>query len=197
MAAITSAVILEPRKIKSDTVSTCFSIYLPWVMGLDAMILVFLIWALSQLCHSPLSLSAIRVVSSAYLKLLVLLPENLIPACASSSPAFHMLYSAYKLSKQGDNIQPWRTPFLIWNLSIIPCLVLNVVTWSAYRFVKMQVRWSGIPISFKIFQFIVIQTVKGCGIVNKAEIDVLLEPSCFFDDPSGCWQLDLWFLCLF
>ena len=33
-------------------------------------------------------------------------------------------------------------------------------------------------------QFIVIHTVKGFGIVNKAEIDVLLELSCFFDDPS-------------
>ena len=32
-------------------------------------------------------------------------------------------------------------------------------------------------------QFIVVHTVKGCGIVNKAEIDVFLELSCFFDDP--------------
>ena len=38
-------------------------------------------------------------------------------------------------------------------------------------------------ISFRIFQFIVIHTVKGFGIVNKAEIDVFLELSCFFDDP--------------
>ena len=34
-------------------------------------------------------------------------------------------------------------------------------------------------------QFIVIHTVKGCGIVNKAEIDVFLELSCFFHDPAG------------
>ena len=33
-------------------------------------------------------------------------PAILIPACASSSPAFLMMYSAYKLNKQGDNIQP-------------------------------------------------------------------------------------------
>ena len=33
-------------------------------------------------------------------------------------------------------------------------------------------------------QFIVIHTVKGFGIVNKAEIDVFLELSCFFDDPA-------------
>src|SRR5574340_1192746 len=52
------------------------------------------------------SLSAIRVVSSAYLRLLIFLPAILIPICASSSLTFHMMYSAYKLNKQGDNIQP-------------------------------------------------------------------------------------------
>ena len=52
------------------------------------------------------SLSAIIVVSSAYLILLVFLLAILIPACDSSSLAFHMMYSAYKLNKQGGNIQP-------------------------------------------------------------------------------------------
>ena len=51
-------------------------------------------------------LSAIRVVSCAYLRLLIFFPAILIPACASSSLGFHMMYSAYKLNKQGDNIQP-------------------------------------------------------------------------------------------
>ena len=50
------------------------------------------------------SISAIKVVSSAYLRLLIFLPPILIPACASSIPAFRMMYSAYKLNKQGDNI---------------------------------------------------------------------------------------------
>ena len=36
-----------------------------------------------------------------------------------------MMYSAYKLNKQGDNIRPWRTPFPIWNQSV-PCPVLTV-----------------------------------------------------------------------
>ena len=36
----------------------------------------------------------------------------------------------------------------------------------------------------KFPQFIVIHTVKGFGIVNKAEIDVFLELFCFFDDPA-------------
>ena len=90
------------------------------------------------------SLSAIRVVSSAYLRLLIFLPAILIPACASCSPVFLMMYTAYNLNKQGDNIQPWHTPFPIWNQSIVPCLVLIVASWAAYWFLRRQVRWSGI-----------------------------------------------------
>ena len=100
---------------------------------------------------SSSSLSAIRVVSSAYLRLVTFLPTILIPAYASSSPAFLMMYYAYKLNKQGDNIKPWCTPFPIWNQSVFPCSVLTVASWPADRFPKRQVRWSGIPISFRIF----------------------------------------------
>ena len=60
---------------------------------------------ISKRFFSSSSLSAIRVVSSAYLRLLIFLPAILIPASASSSPAFLLMYSAYKLNKQGDNIQ--------------------------------------------------------------------------------------------
>ena len=55
------------------------------------------------------------------------------------------------LNKHSDHIQPWQTPFPIWNHSVVPCPVLTVASWSAYRFLKRQVRWSGIPISFRIF----------------------------------------------
>ena len=61
-------------------------------------------------------------MSSAYLRLLIFLPAILIPACASSSPAFLMMYSAFKLNKLGDNIQPWHTPFPVWNQSLSQCL---------------------------------------------------------------------------
>ena len=135
------------------------------------------------------SLSAITVVSSTYLKLLIFLLAILIPACASSSPAFLLMYSAYKLNKQGDNIQPWHTPFPIWNQSVVPCPVLTIASWPAYRFLKRQVRWSGMPNSFRIFQFVVVYTVKGFGIVNKAEVDVYLELSCFFNDPVDVGNL--------
>ena len=123
--------------------------------------------------------------SSAYLRLLIFLLAILIPACASSSPAFLMMYSAYKLNKQGDNIQPWRTSFPIWNQSFVPCLVLTVVSWPAYRFLRRQLRWSGTRISRKNFSwFVVINTVKGFSIVNEAEVDIFLEFSCFFYDPT-------------
>ena len=100
-----------------------------------------------------------------------------------------MMYSAYKLNKQGDNIQSWCTPFPNWKQSIVPCLVLTVASWPAYRFLKRQVRWSGIPISFRIFQFVVIHTVKGFSVVNEAEVDVFLEFSCFFYDPVDVGNL--------
>ena len=142
-------------------------------MGLDAMIFVF--WMLSfQLTFSlssftftkrlfSSSLSAIRVVSSAYLRLLIFLPAVLIPACASFSPAFLMMYSAFKLNKQGDNVQSWCTPCPIWNQSIVPCPVLTAASWPAYRFLRRQVGWSGIPISFKNFlQFVVIYITSLC-----------------------------------
>ena len=64
-------------------------------------------------------LSAIRMVSSAYLRLLIFLLAILIQAFASSSPAFHMMYSAQKLNKLGNNIQPRCTPFPILNLYIV------------------------------------------------------------------------------
>ena len=173
-----STVILEPKRMKSVTVSIVPSICYE-VMGLDAMILVF--WMLSfkptfsffsftfiKRLFSSSSLSAIRTVSSTYLRLLMFLPAILIPACASSSPAFCLMYSAYKLNKQGDNIQPWRTPFPIWNQSIVSCPVLTIASWPAYRFLRMQVRWAGIPISKNFPQFVVIHTVKGFVVVNKA-----------------------------
>ena len=58
----------------------------------------------------------------------------------------------------------------------------NFRCWPAYRFLKRQVRWSGIPISLRIFHSLLWSTVKGFGIINKSEIDVFLELSCLFHD---------------
>ena len=109
--------------------------------------------------------------------------------CASSSLAFHMMYSTHKLNKKGDTIQPWCTPLPIWKQSIVPCHVLTIASWPAYRFLRRQVRWSGIPISFRIFQFVVIHTIKDFSVVNEAELDVFLELSCFFYDPMDVVSL--------
>ena len=103
-----SAVTLEPKKIKSVTVSIVSQSICCEVIGPDAV--VFMFWMLSfkpafslpsftflKRLLSSSSLSAIRVVSSAYLRLLILpgeIPAILIPSCTSSSPAFHMMYSA-------------------------------------------------------------------------------------------------------
>ena len=98
--------------------------------------------------------SAIRVVSSAYLRLLIFLQPISISTCDSSSPTFFMMYSAFKLrdvTLKDDNIQPCHTPFPILNQSLVPYPVLTVASWPAYRFLKRQVRWYGIPISFRIF----------------------------------------------
>ena len=98
---------------------------------------------------SSSSLSAIRVVLSAYWRLLIFLLVILI--WLPSSPAFHMMYSALKLNKQDYNIQPWCIPFPIWYQSIVPCPILTVTAWPAYRFLRKQVRGSGISISLRIF----------------------------------------------
>ena len=131
-------------------------------MGPDAMIFVF--WMLSfkpgfslssfsfiKRLFSSSFLSAIKAVSSAYLRLLIFLLAILIPACDSFSPVFCMMYSAYKLNKQSDSIQPWYTAFPVLNQSVVSCLVLTVASWPAYRFLRKQIRLSGTRISLRIF----------------------------------------------
>ena len=115
-----SAVILEPKKIKSVTASTFSPSVCHEVMRLNAMILVF--WMLSFKPAFPLTsfifkrlfsfspLSAIRVVLFAYWSCWYF-SRQLIPACDSPSLAFHLIYSAYKLNKV------WYTalsPFPVW-----------------------------------------------------------------------------------
>ena len=101
------SVILEPHKIKYVTVSLVSPSICHEVMGPDAMILVFLMlsfkpaFSLSSFCFikrifGSSLLSVIRVIPSAYLRLLIILLAILTPTYASSSLAFHMTYPAYK-----------------------------------------------------------------------------------------------------
>ena len=132
-----SAVLLEPKKRKSVTASTFSPSIFHEVKGPDAMILVFLILSfklafslsflyLIERFFSSSSLSPIRVVSSAYLRLLVLLPAVLIPACNSSVLALLMICFACKFNKQGDHKQPCHTPISVLNQSVVPYRVLTV-----------------------------------------------------------------------
>ena len=157
MAAVTICSDFGAQENKVCHLFYCFHIYLPWSECTGCHDLSFLNVefkpAFSLSCFtfikrlfSSSSLSAIRIVSSVYLRLLIFLPAVLIPACASSSQAFHMMYT-----DQGDNVQPWPTPFLVCSQSVVPCPVLTIASWPAYRFIRKQVRWSGIPISCRIF----------------------------------------------
>ena len=85
--------------------------------------------------------STIRVVSSAYLRLLMFLPLILLSACNSSRLAFLMMCSVYRLNKQDDSRQPCRTPFSLLNQSVISYWVLTVASWHVYRFLRKQVRY--------------------------------------------------------
>ena len=90
------------------------------------------------------------------------------------------MYSAYKLNKQGDNIQPWCTSFsylepVCCSMSSSNCCFLTSIQISQEE--GQMIWYSHLFQDFP--QFIVIHTVNGFGIVNKAEIDVFLELSCF------------------
>ena len=165
-------------------------------------------------------LSALRVVSSAYLRLLVILPTILIPACASSSMAFCMMYSLTGESQGWQSLvgcHLWgctesdTTEWLSSSSSSNSECKLNKYTALMYSFPYLkpvccsmsssnccfltciqisqeadQVVWCSHL--FQNFpQFVVIHTVKGFGIVNKA--DVILEFSCFFNDQTDVGNL--------
>ena len=107
-----------------------------------------------------------------------------------SHPAWHFTWcTLHNLNKQGDNIQPLCTPFPILNQSVVTCSVLTVASYLAYRFLRRQVRWSGISISLRIFYSFLWSIVKGFNLVNGAEIDVFLEFPCFLYDPMDVGNL--------
>ena len=87
------------------------------------------------------------------------------------------------------NIQPWCTLSQFWT-----SLFFHVPFWLLLldlhkSFLRRQVRWSGIPISLRIFQFVLIHTIKYFSIFNKEEVYVFLEFSHFFYDLT---MLEIW-----
>ena len=169
MAAVTICSDFGAQENKVSHCFHCFPSICHEVMGPDAMIIVF-----SMLSFKPtFSLSsftfikrlfsfsllyAIRVVSSADLRLLIFFLAILIPACAFSSPGFLMMYSAYKLNKQGDNIQPWLTPLkpVCCSMSSSNCCFLTCIQVSQET--GQVALYSHVFSNFP--QFIVIHTVE-------------------------------------
>ena len=126
---------------------------------------------------SSSSLSAIRLVSSTYLRLLIFLQAVLIPACVSSSRVFLMMYSVYNytaLMYSFSYLEPVCCSMSSSNCCFLTCIQVSQeagqVIWNFHFFQNFP-------------QFVVIHTVKGFGVVNKAEVDIFLELFCFFDDP--------------
>ena len=197
-----SAVILESKKIKSFTHSIVSPSICHKVMGPVAVILVF--WMLSFKPTFSLSsftfikrlfsssLSAIRAASSAYLKLWIFLLAILIPAHYSSSLTFFMMYSAYKLSKQGDDIQPWHTPFPILNQSAFPNPILTCCFLTCIQVSQETNKVVSYSQLFKNFpQPVVIHIVKGFSILNEAESMFFRKSLAFFIIQ---WILAIWSL---
>ena len=122
-----STAILEPKKIISVTVSNFSLSMCHEVMDLDAVILGF--WMLSfkpAFSHSYFNLikSLQFLFTFCHYSCVICISEvtgnslsSLNFSFASSNPTFCMMYSAYKLNKQGDDVQPCHIPFPIWNQS--------------------------------------------------------------------------------
>ena len=155
------AVILKPKEINYLTVFIVPPSIWHEVMGFNANVLIF--WMLSF--KPAFSLSSFNFIK--WLQFLFAFFHKSDVICISEvidiflgnldsrlcfiQQAFRMIHSAYKLNKQGDNIQPWCTPLPIWNQSTVLYLVLTVASWPAYRFLRRQIRWSVFPISLGIF----------------------------------------------
>ena len=163
---------------------------MPWSSFFECWVLNQLFSPSSRGSLVPLWFSAVRVVSSAYLMLLIFLLAVLIPACASSNPAFFMMYSAYKWNIHGDSIQPLSYSF--------PGLEPDHCSMSSFNgcfLTCMQVSQEAGKVAWQSHllknfpQFAVIHTVKGFSVVSEAEVDVFLEFPCFLYDPTSVGNL--------
>ena len=146
---------------------------------------------------SSSSLSAIRVVSSAYRGYWCLSQQSWFQLVLH--PSWHFAsctYTWYKLNEHGDNIQPWHTPYPIWNI----CFSMSGYNYGVLINIQMSQEAGNVVWYSHVFknfpQFAVIHTVKVFGKGNKAEVHVFLELLIFWWS-NGCWQFDPWFLCCF
>ena len=73
--------------------------------------------------------------------------------------------------------------------SVVPCTVPTFASWPEYRFLRRQVRWFGIPISFRICHSLLWSTSQGFSVVNEAEVDVFSGILLLFLWSNGCCNL--------
>ena len=141
---------------------------------------------------SSSSLSAIRLVLFAYLRVFFFFSlGNLDFSLSFIQPS---ISHTYRWNNQSDNIQPWMYSFPTLSQLFVPCLVLTVAFWLAYRVLRRQVRWSDIPISLVIFYMLSSTQSKTLSILNEADVDIFLWNSVW---SSRCWHFFLWLLCFF
>ena len=145
MAAVTISSDFGAPKNKVWHCFHCFLIYFPWSDGTGCHDLLFLksfkpSFSLSSFTFikrlfSSSSLSVIRVVSSAYLRLLIFLLAILIPTCASSSPVFLLMYFAYGILLSHKKECTWVTSnevdepgayYMEWNMSLLFNMLLGL-----------------------------------------------------------------------
>ena len=126
------------------------------------------------------------MVSCTYLRLLILLWQSWSSLWFIQPGISHDLF-CIEFKKWGDNIHPYCTPLPVLNQSIVPYLVETFAFWLT-GFSGAGV-WSGIPLFLRIFQFVVIHTVKGLSVVNEAEVDAFLEFSYLLYDPMNVVNL--------
>ena len=72
--------------------------------------------------------------------------------------------------------------FSFWNKSVVPCLVLTVASWPAYKFLKRLIRWSAIPISFRIFHSLLWSTHNKQGCLPKTNSHYKSSHSTIFSE---------------
>ena len=199
MAAVTICTDFGAQENKACHCFHCFPVYLPWSDRQDQMPWSWLsdCWVLSPLFHCPLSpssrrsssLSALRVMLSAYLTLLVFLLAILIPASDSSSLQFCIRYSAHTLNREW---QYTASSYSFPNFEPVYCCRSGsnrcFLTWIQVSQETGKVVWYSHL--FKNFpDFVVIHIVKGLSIVNESEVDIFLEFPCFLYDPMNVGKL--------
>ena len=85
-------------------------------------------------------------------------------------------------------MQPWCTPFPIWNQSIVPCPVLTVASWPIYRFRRRQIRWSGTP-TLQEFSTLLWSTQSKVLVQSVKQENFFLKFSSFRYDPTDVGNL--------